>query len=195
VNEIKFLAETSLGALLDALGVEQTYVNAVGRGGNVWRELGDAVGPELTEGLRSTRPHNPVKGVFTAATEVVARYGSAAGGDDPLARAGAEKIAVVGMRGCECRALAYMDTVMLSEPSPDPFYAPRRAATTIVSVDCAQAADTCFCNLLGADAFATDVADVNLSPVEGGYVVSALSETGEKVLATADAVLTDANEA
>ena len=195
MNEIKFLAETSLGALLDALGVEQTYVNAVGRGGNVWRELGDAVGPELTEGLRSTRPHNPVKGVFTAATEVVARYGSAAGGDDPLARAGAEKIAVVGMRGCECRALAYMDTVMLSEPSPDPFYAPRRAATTIVSVDCAQAADTCFCNLLGADAFATDVADVNLSPVEGGYVVSALSETGEKVLATADAVLTDANEA
>jgi len=193
VNEVKFLTDASLGAFMDALGVEKKYTNVMGDGGNIWRELADAVGPEVAAGLRAERTLNPVKGVFMAACEVVARYGADAD-EDPLAQAGAQKTAVVGMRGCECRALAYLDMVMLSQPSPDPFYAARRAATTIVSVDCTQPAGTCFCDLLGDDAYATDVADVNLSPVAGGYVVEALSDAGKEVLAAAAGVLADATE-
>jgi len=193
VNAAKFLTESSLKKFIDALGGGGKYTNAVGLGGNVWRGVEDGVGPDVSAGLRAERPLNPVKGVFMDACEVVARYGADAA-DDPLAQAGAQKTTVVGMRGCECRALAYLDTVMLSEPSPDPFYAARRAATTIVSVDCAQPAGTCFCDLLGDDAFATNVADVNLSPVEGGYVVTALSDAGKELLAAVGDAVSDATE-
>jgi heterodisulfide reductase subunit C len=78
--------------------------------------------------------------------------------------------------------LSYLDKVMLGEPEPDPFYAARRAASTIFAVDCVDPCETCFCNVLGEKAYAEAGFDLNLSPIEGGYIVEAGSEKGAALL-------------
>jgi ferredoxin len=67
----------------------------------------------------------------------------------------------------------------------DPLYRARRQGAVLVSVDCAAAAPTCFCTAVGARPHADAGYDVNLSPVNGGFVVDAATERGRAWLAEA----------
>jgi sulfhydrogenase subunit beta (sulfur reductase) len=58
---------------------------------------------------------------------------------------GSEKYAIVGARACELRALELQDRVFLEQRFRDETYARRRENAFVVAVNCAQAADTCFC--------------------------------------------------
>jgi sulfhydrogenase subunit beta (sulfur reductase) len=56
-----------------------------------------------------------------------------------------ERLAFIGVRACELRAIAIQDRVFLGGAHPDPLYAAKRADAFIVAVNCGQAASTCFC--------------------------------------------------
>jgi formate hydrogenlyase subunit 6/NADH:ubiquinone oxidoreductase subunit I len=87
---------------------------------------------------------------------------------------------LVGARGCELRALSLLDWVFLEGDFVDPFYKARREALLVVASDCVAFAPSCFCTLLGEKPYPTGGYDLNLSPIEGGYVVEAGSPRGEK---------------
>ncbi len=186
--EAYFLPEAELRGLLLSIGADHAAVNAFVEADcsrtestRLYLPLEQASDEQLAAGLRSPRPHYPFKSVLMPARELVARYGE---GDSPspLEALAGESLLLVGMRGSDCRALGYLDRVMLADPVPDPFYERRRAGLTVVSVDCVEPCESCFCNLLGEKAYAEENFDVNLSPVEGGYVAVAGSEKGEGIL-------------
>jgi sulfhydrogenase subunit beta (sulfur reductase) len=194
----RFLPESELRELVRSTGAQSVFVNAClpvrsGDDARLWFPMAEATDEQIAAGLRSPRPHGSFKAVLLPARETVARYG-AADSPDPLAELAGDGIALVGLRGSECRALRYLDKVMLGEPEPDPFYAARRAATTIISVDCVNPCESCFCNVLGEKAYAEEGFDLNLSPIEGGYIVEPGSGAGEALLAANAGRLADVTD-
>jgi len=97
----------------------------------------------------------------------------------------ARPVLLIGARACELRAAAYLDRVMLGGEVADPAYRGRREATTIVSCDCVECADSCFCTRVGGRPFATDGFDVNLTPLPDGWLVEVATEKGRALLAGA----------
>jgi len=89
---------------------------------------------------------------------------------------------VVGVKNCDLSALRVHDWVFLENEPQDPFYAEARKKTLIVACDCADALDVCFCSAVREQPYAKAGFDVNLSPVERGYVVEAGSAKGGALL-------------
>ena len=138
-------------------------MNARHDGTSLWRAFSGVEPEEVSEGLRGDRPSNPPKGALLPARELVSRYGAAAD-SDPLEQAARHTFAFVGLRGCECRAISYLDGVMYDEPGPESFCQVRRENSLLVSIDCATPAEACFCTLLGDEPYPESVFDINLTP-------------------------------
>jgi len=148
--------------------------------------------------LREPRPDLSVKPYYLPPRQRVAEYGVTSKGASQAAAVSEEEAEVssgplggegggvlLGARACELRALGYLDQVLLSPPGPDPLYDSRRRNHLVVTVDCVTPAETCFCTLVDGQPYATDGFDLNLTPVEGGYVVEAGTERGEALLSAA----------
>ena len=58
--------------------------------------------------------------------------------------------AVFGVRACDARSFALLDSVFLKEPV-DTFYQSRREMGTILTIACARPEETCFCRSFGID--------------------------------------------
>ena len=123
--------------------------------------------------------------------EVVARYP----GGGEAGEAG-KPMAIVGARACDLKALQILDKVLLEGEFCDPFYAARREQTLVVSVDCVEAAPQCFCTSVDGTPYADEpgLFDLNLSPVEGGFVVEVGSEKGKEAAVLAGDVLREVSE-
>jgi sulfhydrogenase subunit beta (sulfur reductase) len=93
----------------------------------------------------------------------------------------APKTAVVGMRACGLMALQILDRVF-SEEVPDPFYQARRENSTIITCDCTEPWDTCFCTEMGYKPYPESGFDLNLSPLDGQILVEVGSEKGEALV-------------
>jgi len=90
-------------------------------------------------------------------------------------------VVMIGARGCDLVALRILDQVFLEGDFLDPFYAARREATKIFSVDCIQADPVCFCTLVDGVPYPTGGFDLNFSPLEGGYVVEIGSDWAKEL--------------
>jgi len=191
MSTLRFVPDARLVDLLRLIPADRRLSNIQSDGLQVWAALEEAKPAEVTAGLRGARPFYSAKSVLMPAAEVIVRYGRAAQGD-PLDEAAHVAVAVIGARGCECRALSYLDRIMLDEPMADPFYQARRNAATIVGVDCAAAADSCFCNLLRQPAYPDGGFDLSLSPIEGGVLAAVGTPKGERILASAAGLTRDA---
>jgi len=87
--------------------------------------------------------------------------------------------AVVGLKDCDLQALRILDAVFLEdEQFRDPFYAARREAMFVVSSDCTEPQESCFCVLFGGQVFAKAGFDLNVSPIRDGYLVQPGSPKG-----------------
>jgi ferredoxin len=126
---------------------------------------------------------NP-KGFFFPSAESVGRYGPGAA----ATAVQAEPVVLMGLRGCELRALKYLDKVLLGGEFQDPIYGARREAMTIVSVDCVDCRQTCFCTLVGGQPFAAEGFDVNLSPMEAGFLAEVATDRGRQWLGGAEGI-------
>ena len=97
------------------------------------------------------------------------------------------RVAVIGARSCELAALAIHDQVLLGGEYVDPDYRARRAGAFIVSVDCTEPGEVCFCASMDTGPAATGGFDLALTElhVDGGweYVGRCGSEIGEARLA------------
>jgi ferredoxin len=101
--------------------------------------------------------------------------------------AGAEPVAVIGVRSCDLAALALQDKHFLQAGSADPRYRARREALLLVAVNCTHSAATCFCASTGDGPVAAEGFDLVLDELDEGYLIKSGSAAGERVLALLDA--------
>ncbi len=94
----------------------------------------------------------------------------------------APRIALIGVRACDLAAIRIQERAMRAGPLGDADHDARRAATLVVAVECATAADTCFCTSMGSGPEIGDGADIALSELDDGYVVRAGTPAGEAIV-------------
>jgi len=94
-----------------------------------------------------------------------------------------EKTIVLGVKNCDLRAISVMDKIFLEGEFVDPFYEMRRDKTLIVSSDCYNPKDTCFCALLDNNPFPEGGFDLNLSPMDNGFLLEVGSSKGGSFIA------------
>ena len=102
----------------------------------------------------------------------------------------------VGVKNCDLASLPLHDHVFRDSPPVDPGYADARARTLVISSDCTDCLDVCFCTAVGQQPWAREGFDIDVAPVgDGDYVVQAGSERGEAALAEVASMLQPADDA
>ncbi|MDP7422453.1 MAG: 4Fe-4S dicluster domain-containing protein, partial [bacterium] len=124
--------------------------------------------------LKGNRTRESVKAFFFDIRETVATFPQEAetGLLKPVQRA------IVGLKACDLRALKPLDLVFMETEPIDPFYKLRREGTLLITADCNDFGETCFCNLHGENPFAESGFDLNLSTLAKGILVTVGSERG-----------------
>ena len=89
---------------------------------------------------------------------------------------------ILGVKACDLKALELLDRALVNQDFVDPAYKHWRENSTIVTTDCGAAGETCHCNLVGGQPFAESGFDLNLSRLNGDYVVTVGSDRGEALL-------------
>jgi formate hydrogenlyase subunit 6/NADH:ubiquinone oxidoreductase subunit I len=96
------------------------------------------------------------------------------------------RLALIGVRACELRALAIQDRVLAEGEYPDPYYRAQRERLFVLAVNCGHAAGTCFCVSMQAGPRASDGFDLALTEVIAGprhyFAVDVGSPLGRDVL-------------
>ena len=129
--------------------------------------------------LRTVRCYESPKALLFPTTEKIAEYSTSAGGQLPIEQ---PRRVIVGLRQCDVTAVQALDKVFLEGDYVDPFYKARRESTLLLSTDCADAAESCFCTLIGGKPYPTEGFDINFSPLADGYIAEVGSERGAKLL-------------
>jgi len=170
-----YLAKTDLDRLLKEPGAASVLAPAETAGLTWLDALGDV---SVADALSKPRSAQSPKGLLMPAAESVGRYGSA----QQAAPVATDRRLVVGIRACELRALNYLDKVMLEGDVEDPAYRARRDKALLIACDCVDCTETCFCTMVGGKPYATEGFDVNLTPIEGGFLAEPGSERGQNWL-------------
>jgi len=186
----QFLSEARLAALISAGDFAERLATVGSEGGLRYARIEPDNVAAID--LRSARSADATRALFFGARSRVAAYG-------PVAESWKEPKAipprmVAGLRACDLEALAYLDVVMLDDQQSDPFYKAVREATFIISVDCVKPHEKCFCTVVGGSPYPKSGFDVNLTPIQGGYLVEAGSDTGREFLDACRDLLEPASE-
>jgi NAD-dependent dihydropyrimidine dehydrogenase PreA subunit len=86
--------------------------------------------------------------------------------------------ALFGLKDCDLRSIEVLDKVFLEEEFEDPFYVNRREKMFIISSDCFEPAQSCFCNVMDGRPFAQSGFDLNVSQVKDGFIIEVGSKKG-----------------
>ncbi|MFO7870336.1 MAG: 4Fe-4S dicluster domain-containing protein [Kiritimatiellia bacterium] len=105
-----------------------------------------------------------------------------------------EERIVVGVKNCDLSALKIHDHVFLESDPVDPFYREAREKTILVSCDCTDALNVCFCPAVNQQPHAEEGFDINIAPVEDFFLLESGSERGAKLLEGARELLEDAED-
>ncbi len=181
--------EQALLNLLSSLDAADVYATVRREKGPAYSNLRKTEGAELA--LRDARPSASPKALLQPAKERVAAYDSK--GADPAASCPAcgERV-LVGLRGCDLQAIAYLDKVFREGDVRDPFYEDRRRTEILITVDCVKVHENCFCTALGGKPWAEAGFDLNITPVAGGYLLEVGSERGQAIVDKAGAAVREA---
>ncbi len=90
---------------------------------------------------------------------------------------------LLAARPCDARSLLLLDRVFAQGEYHDPYYQARRRSTVVVSLACDRPRSTCFCHWFGSGPYDPEGADVLMREAGDAYVLQALSEGGQALLA------------
>ncbi len=97
-----------------------------------------------------------------------------------------QRLALIGVRACELKAIAIQDKVLLGGAYGDPHYRARRAGTFIIAVNCTVAGGTCFCASMGCGPNLTAGFDLGLTELGAAgppaFVLQAGTPAGSQLL-------------
>ncbi|MBS1706296.1 MAG: 4Fe-4S dicluster domain-containing protein [Armatimonadetes bacterium] len=95
------------------------------------------------------------------------------------------KVALLGLRACDLKAIEILDRVMLRESRADTDYAECREQTLLIAVNCEWPSSLCFCESMGAGPQATGGFDLCLTELPPGgdrFLVEVGSPKGHEIL-------------
>ena len=93
-----------------------------------------------------------------------------------------KRIAVVGPRACDLRALAIQDRVFLEGPHVDEDYRKRRQRLFTVSVNCRRSASTCFCHSMNSGPEVSDGFDLALTELDDHFAIAIGTAAGAELI-------------
>ena len=114
---------------------------------------------------------------------------------EPLEPKDVKPFAVFGLKDCDLRSIEILDKVFTEEEFEDPFYTARREKMFIISSDCSEPAESCFCTILDGRPFAQSGFDLNISQVEDGFIIEAGSQKGIDFIEKHSQLFTDVPDA
>jgi ferredoxin len=94
-----------------------------------------------------------------------------------------DKLAFLGVRPCDLRAIQIQDQVLGAPRHPGSGYARRRDSVFIIAVNCTEPGETCFCTSMGAGPGAGPGYDMLLTELDDQFVVEAGSLAGQQAVA------------
>ena len=101
---------------------------------------------------------------------------------------------VIGVKNCDLAGLKIQDHIFGELPPGDPNYIEARQRTFIVTCDCTDCREACFCPIVGQKPYAESGYDINISPVFDAYLIEAGSPRGEQRLRELSEFLQGAGE-
>ena len=143
--------------------------------------------------LHTNRPVQPLKSFFFPPYQKVSQYFQVT---SPQEREFPERV-ILGAKSCDLESLKTLDSVYAGtqfNPSPDPWYTRARDNSLLISSDCLEPDENCFCTLLGSYPYPEEGFDLNLSPVDGGFVIEVGSEKGKTTVNQNQNLFTSADE-
>ena len=166
---------SKLKPLLNALAEEmELYVPRKSREHYIFNRYDNA--DDKAVEFNDIRCCTPVKEFLFPLRELAATY------PNTIESEAVKPFAVFGLKECDIKSIAILDKVFAEEDFLDPFYMARRESMFIVSSDCANPGESCFCNLFDGKGFAGDGFDLNVSNIRDGFIVEAGSEKGNDFL-------------
>jgi len=126
--------------------------------------------------FNAIRPCTPIKEFLFPVRELAATYPQKLKLDD------IEPFAVFGLKECDIRSIEILDKVFAEEDFKDQFYIERRENMFIISADCSEPGETCFCNIFGGQGFADKGFDLNVSKIKDGFIIESGSQKGSDFL-------------
>ncbi len=123
-------------------------------------------------------PHNtrfPPKALFFPQSEAILKYKRNTGQLENI-EVEPEKRIIFGIRPCDAKAVALLDTVFAEGENQDPFWLARRAETLLIGLGCHEPCATCFCTSADSGPFNTEGLDALLTDLGSEYMVELLSE-------------------
>lgn len=123
------------------------------------------------------RTVEPLKAFFFRSRQKVAE-----GFQDNLPGANGKPFCLVGVKACDLHGLRLLDKVFISDDYVDPFYANARQDNLIIASDCTLTAETCYCGSFHHEPYPQEDFDLNLSEINGGYIVEDGSKKGAETI-------------
>ncbi|MBN2587442.1 MAG: 4Fe-4S dicluster domain-containing protein [Candidatus Fermentibacteraceae bacterium] len=169
-----FIKRGDFDRLLESLkGEFRVYVPRVMGNGTGYSLLGDS---DKNFVIGEIRSFDPLKAFFFLGREKVAEDFS------PDIPRDERPPCIVGAKACDLKGFRILDFVFMDEEYGDPTYIRARKEGLIISADCTGVGETCFCTAVDVSPWPEADFDINLSPVEGGFLVAVGSEKGKKLV-------------
>lgn len=89
---------------------------------------------------------------------------------------------IFGVKACDLLGKKVLDTIFLNGEYIDPLYDRCAKNTVIISGDCTEALQSCFCTMVGLQPYPEEGYDLNMSPVNDGYIFESGSDEGEQII-------------
>ena len=114
---------------------------------------------------------------------------------EPTEAAEIKPFAVFGLKDCDLCSIEVLDMVFANDDYKDELYLARREKMLIISSDCIDPAQSCFCNIFDGRPYAQSGFDLNVSKLKEGFVIEAGSQKGQKFIEAHKSLFTAASEA
>ncbi len=94
-----------------------------------------------------------------------------------------KKRVILGLTQCDLAGIRIFDRVFLEdEEYIDPFYVTNRKNLLLVTIDCSDAYPSCFCTLVKGQPYPKEGFDLNLTPLDNGYLIEVGTSIGEELI-------------
>jgi sulfhydrogenase subunit beta (sulfur reductase) len=100
----------------------------------------------------------------------------------PFEKNSSEIKLLYGIKACDLNALIFFDKKNLTSDKAALNYKSKRENTIIISTDCTNIKESCFCLLLGKTPFPQEGFDINISFAKEGFIIELGSERGANLL-------------
>lgn len=91
-------------------------------------------------------------------------------------------VCLLHVKACDLFSLKIQDFVFMEGVEADSFYQTRRENTLIISSDCTGFKEVCHCVALNILPYPVELFDLNLSPINEGFIVTVGSQKGEVLI-------------